>query len=128
MGKIVKFEDIEAWQRARKMVIEIYKISNDDLFSKDFALKDQIRRASVSIMLNIAEGFARKTKKEFIQFLYVSHGSLAELQSCLYIALDLNYLSKEKFNILYKECEEISKMISGLIKYLEGKKTHSINP
>lgn len=125
MSKIVKFEEIEAWQRARKLVLEVYKISNDKLFAKDFSLKDQIRRAAISVMLNIAEGFARKTKKQFSQFLYISHGSIAELQSCLYIALDLNYIPEEKFNSLYKESEEISKMISGLIKYLEGKKNVS---
>ena len=122
MAAITRFEEIEAWQRARKLVFEIYKISNEKFFSKDFSLRDQIRRASVSIMLNIAEGFARKTKKEFIKFLYISHGSVAEVQSCLYIALDLNYVPKEKFSFLYQECEEISKMLSGLIKYLEGKK------
>lgn len=122
MSKIMKFEDIKAWQRARKLVFEIYSITNNNFFMKDFSLKEQIRRASISIVLNIAEGFARKTKKEFIQFLYISHGSIAEVQSCLYIALDLNYINNDKFNYLYNECEEISKMISGLIKYLENKK------
>lgn len=122
MSRIMKFEDIEAWQRSRKLVLESYKISNYNLFAKDFCLKDQIRRAAISVVLNIAEGFARKTKKQFSQFLYISHGSIAELQLCLHIVLDLNYISKEKFVSLYNESEEISKMISGLIKYLEGKK------
>jgi four helix bundle protein len=121
MGKIKRFEDIGAWQKARMLVNKIYSITSDGLFTKDLALKDQIRRASISVMLNIAEGFARKTKKEFAKFLYIAHGSVAEVQSSLYIALDLKYISNEQFSSLYSDCEEISKMISGLIKYLEDK-------
>ncbi len=121
MSKIKRFEDIECWKKARQLVAEIYATTNNGLFAKDFSLKEQIRRASTSIMLNIAEGYARKTKKEFSRFLYIAHGSVAEVQSILYIALDLKYISQEKFNSLYVESEEISKMISGFIKYLSDK-------
>lgn len=118
MGTIERFEDIEAWKKARTLVGHIYKVTNDGKFTKDFELRNQIRRASISIMLNIAEGFARRTDKEFAQFLFVAHGSIAEIQSALYVAMDQNYVSREQFRVLYDQCNEISKMISGLIKYL----------
>jgi len=122
MGKIEKFEDIEAWQKGRQLVKEIYFISEEGRFKRDFALKEQIRRAAISVISNIAEGFARKTNKEFMQFLYISHGSLAEIEAQLYVALDLTYIESNKFNSLYNLCYEISKMIMGLIKYLSTHK------
>lgn len=91
MPKIERFEDIQAWQKARELVKEVYSVSNDGSFSKDFGLRDQIRRAAVSIMLNIAEGFARKTTREFSQFLVIAHGSAAEVQAALYVAIDQKY-------------------------------------
>ena len=118
MARIERFEDIKAWQNARKLNKEIYAVTSQGDFAKDFALKDQLRRASISIMLNIAEGFARHTHKEFIQFLYVAHGSAAEVQAALYIALDQNYINQSKFKELYQDTEQISKMIAGFIKYL----------
>ncbi len=118
MGKIKRFEDIEAWEKARELTKVIYKITSSGLFSKDYGLKDQIRRASVSIMLNIAEGFARKTDKEFARFLVQSHGSTAEVQSALYVALDQNYITKENFDFLYSFAENLSKMIMKFILYL----------
>lgn len=118
MAKIVRFEDIQAWQKARGLVREIYSVSNSGLFSKDFGLRDQIRRAAVSIMLNIAEGFARKTNREFCQFLVVAHGSAAEVQAALYVALDLGYITAEQFERLYCTAEETSKMIMGFSSYL----------
>lgn len=118
MSKIERFEDIQAWQKARLLVNEIYSISNSGLFAKDFGLRDQIRRAAVSIMLNIAEGFARKTHKEFGQFLVIAHGSAAEVQAALYIALDQHYLSKEQFERLYQITGETSRMIMGFYQYL----------
>lgn len=81
-------------------------------------MKEQIRKSAISIVSNIAEGFARRTNREFVQFLYISHGSLSEIETQLYIALDLNYIDDEKFKLLYNLCYEISKMIMGLIKYL----------
>lgn len=123
MAKIEKFEDIEAWKKARILVKEIYMISENENFKKDFALKDQIRRSAISVLSNIAEGFARRTNKEFKQFLYISHGSVAEVEAQLYVALDLDYIEKEKFNFLYNLCYEISRMVMGLIKYLS---THEL--
>ena len=120
MAKIKRFEDIMAWQKARELVKEVYKISSKGGFGKDFGLKDQFRRAAVSIMSNIAEGFARETKKEFIRFLFVSHGSIAEVQSILYIALAQKYISETEFKNIYESCIEISKMITGFIKYLKN--------
>jgi len=122
MGTIKRFEDIEAWQKARELVKSIYTITSESAFTKDFGLRDQIRRAGVSIMLNIAEGFARKTDKEFAQFLVHAHGSSAEVQSALYIALDQRYISKDKFTDLYDKTGEISKMLVSLSQYLLNKK------
>ena len=115
---IKKFEDIEAWQKARYLVKEVYVKTNKGIFAKDFALRNQMRRCALSVVSNIAEGFARRTDKEFIQFLYIAHGSLAELESQLYIALDLGYIDDEDFKFLYSSCIEISKMTMGFIKYL----------
>lgn len=119
MAKIEKFEDLVCWQKSRILVQEIYKITSIGLFMKDFTLKDQVRRAVLSVMLNIAEGFGRRTHKEFKHFLFMAHGSIAEAQSCLYVALDNNYLGIELFEELYSKCTEISKIISGLIKSLK---------
>lgn len=121
MVAIKKFEDINAWQKARDLNNEIYKISNAGKFAKDFALQSQIRKASMSIMLNIAEGFGRKSDREFRQFLIYANGSSLEVQSALYIALDQNYILKEKFEHLYSITEEISKMIQNFSKYLSQK-------
>lgn len=118
MPKIERFEDIQAWQKARVLVREVYAVSNIGRFAKDFGLRDQIRRAVVSIMLNIAEGFARKTTREFTQFLVIAHGSAAEVQAALYVALDQEYLSETEFNKLYALADESSKMILGFISYL----------
>jgi four helix bundle protein len=118
MSSIERFEDIVAWKKARELVHEIYTVTNDGKFGRDFGLKDQIRRAAVSIMLNTAEGFARKTNREFNRFLFIAHGSVAEVQSALYVALDQNYISESSFILLYEKCAEVSRILSGLIKYL----------
>lgn len=96
----------------------IYEITNKGAFEKDFDLKRQIRRASVSISSNIAVGFERNTNKEFIHFLYVSKASAGEVRSQLYLALDLEYIEIDEFNILKEKIENTSKMLSGLIRYL----------
>ena len=128
MAKIERFEDILAWQKARELVQEIYCVSNDGRFAKDFGLRDQLRRAAVSIMLNIAEGFARKTNKEFMQFLVIAHGSAAEVQSALYVALDQQYISQEQFINLYGLTVHTSKMVMGFSAYLrKGLPANSIN-
>lgn len=118
MAKINSFEDIQAWQKARELNKEIYKVSNNGSFSKDFGLRDQIRRASISILSNIAEGFERNGSKEFKQFLSISKGSAGEVRAQLYAALDLEYITKEEFEKLNKLVIDTSKMISGFINYL----------
>jgi len=119
--KIEKFEDIEAWQEARKLVKMAYDaINKSDVFIKDFRLVNQIQGAAVSVMANIAEGFSRKSNKEFIQYLFISKSSSAEVQSHLYVALDQKYISKETFEKIYKQAEKVSKMDSGFIKYLRS--------
>ena len=122
MATFQRFEDIEAWQKARELTREIYTVSNRGPFSKDFGLRDQIRRASVSIMSNIAEGFERGGTKEFVQFLSVAKGSSGELRSQLYVALDQGYLKEEMFDRLLAAALETSRMISGLINYLRKSK------
>jgi four helix bundle protein len=120
MGKINRFEDIQAWQKARELNNVIYGITRNSHFSKDFSLRDQIRRASVSVMANIAEGFGRRSRKEFSNFLNMAHGSAAEVQCHLYAALDQKYISEGDFEILYKRTDEVSKMIQGFMKYLDN--------
>jgi len=127
MAKIERFEDIVAWQKARELVREVYQISNDGRFAKDYGLRDQLRRAAVSVMLNIAEGFARKTNKEFIQFLVIAHGSAAEMQSALYVALDQKYITQEQFAVLYKLVDETSKMLMGFSSYLRKNSYERLN-
>ncbi|UCH64889.1 MAG: four helix bundle protein [Ignavibacterium sp.] len=116
--KIEKFEDIKSWKKARELVKLIYGITKDGMFSKDFGLRDQIQRASVSIMSNIAEGFDSGTQKSFINFLNYSYRSTSEVQSLLYVASDLNYITQEQFVDLYNRSKEIKKLIGGFIQYL----------
>ena len=113
---ILKFEDILSWQKSRVLTVNIYKIFNN---SPDFAFKNQIQRASVSIMNNIAEGFERKSNKEFKYFLFVAKGSVAEVRSMLYLARDLDTINDELFNELYDQTLEVSKLLSGLINKIK---------
>ena len=128
MVLIKKFEEIEAWQKARELVNKIYEISCNDDFVNDFTLKGQIKKASISIMMNIAEGYARKSNREFKQFLNYSHVSCAEVQSALYVALDQKYINQMQFDNLYKKTEEISKMITSFSKYLNKTTTKPNSP
>lgn len=118
MGKFGSFEEINSWQKARVLNKRIYLITESESFRRDFDLARQIRRCSVSISSNIAEGFERNTDKEFIHFLYIAKGSAGEVRSQLYLALDLNYISQEVFDELLSEITEISRLLSGFIKYL----------
>ncbi len=120
MNQIKSFEDLIAWQKSRVFNLRIYKISDQGLFSRDFAFRDQIRRASISITSNIAEGFERNGNKEFIQYLTIAKSSNAEVRSQLFIALDLNYISADQFDELNKHSIEIGKIIHGIIKYLQS--------
>ena len=113
-GKVRRFEDLVAWQKARKLAAEIYRVTSEGRFSKDFGLRDQIRRASVSVMSNLAEGFDRGGRGEFHQFLMIAKGSCAEVRSQLYVALDAHYLSQELFEKLSDMAEELSRVINGL--------------
>lgn len=123
MSKIERFEDIIAWKKSRELNKLIYQASLKHPFVKDFALVDQIRRSSISILSNIAEGFERKGIHEFIHFLNIAKVSCAELRAQLYIASDLEYISVENANELISQATTISKMISGLMNYLEGSKS-----
>ena len=119
MSKIKKFEDIESWKIARGVTKHIYEAGSAGNFSRDFALRDQIRRASISIMSNIAEGFERGGDKEFIQFLAVAKGSCGEARAQLYVALDQRYISPEQFTVINNGLAETGRLISGLMKYLK---------
>ncbi len=118
MAKIKKFEDIESWKRARSLARDIYAVTASGKFARDFGLKDQIRRASVSILSNIAEGFERGGDKEFMQFLALAKGSSGEARAQLYVALDQEYISPAQFETLTGAATEISQLISGFMKYL----------
>ena len=121
MGKFNSFEEINSWQKARIFNKRIYLITENTGFKKDFDFTRQIRRASISISSNIAEGFERNTDKEFVYFLYVAKASAGEVRSQLYLAYDLEYITKEEFETLLESVTEISKLLSGFIKYLSPK-------
>ncbi len=120
MATFQTFEQIEVWQKARALTNKIYKITSQGSFSRDFGLRNQIREASVSMMSNIAEGFERSGTGEFRQFLSVAKGSAGEVRSELYVALDQGYITDRVFKDLSTEALEISRMISGLMRYLRG--------
>lgn len=113
--KIEKFEDINAWQKSKTLTLSIYKIFNNN---KDYGFKDQIQRASVSIMNNIAEGFERRGDKEFKHFLSIAKGSCGEVRSMLYLGSELKYFSKQEFEELHTLATETSKMIAGFMRVL----------
>jgi four helix bundle protein len=115
-----RFEDIEAWKKARELVKVIYQVTGLGDFARDFSLRDQIRRASVSIMSNIAEGFGRDGDKEFRRFLFMASGSVSEVKSQLYIAFDVCLIDKEQFDNLYKLADETGRLVGGFIRYLES--------
>lgn len=112
---IEKFEDIECWKKAKELTLELYKIFSA---MNDYTFKSQILRASVSVMNNIAEGFERKSNKEFKQFLFIAKGSAGEVRSMLHLGNDLKYFDKSTYDTLINNVTEISKMLSGFIKKL----------
>ncbi len=120
---IKRFEDIEAWREARKLTIAIYKITDNTKFGKDWGMKDQIQRASVPVMNNIAEGFDGDSKAEFRRFLGIARRSCSEIQSILYIAVDLAYIEKEEFNEFYEQAEKVRRMVTSFMKYLRESQT-----
>ncbi len=118
MGRIERFEDIDAWQKARELTKIIYEFTSQGKIANDFSLKDQIRRASVSIMANIAEGFERGGNKEFRQYLAMAKGSVGEVKSLLYVTLDGGSISSEQFNRIISLADDASRLLAGFLRYL----------
>lgn len=112
--KVERFEDLIAWQKARHLAAEIYRVSAQGDFSRDFGLRDQIRRAAVSAMSNIAEGFDRGSRSEFHQYLVIAKASCAEVRSQLYVAQDVGYIDQEIFDSVSSSTAELSRIIGGL--------------
>lgn len=121
--KITRFEDLECWQQARILTKAVYTATSHGAFSKDFRLSGQIQGAASSAMANIAEGFVRRSNKEFIQFLFVAMSSAAEVQSHLYVALDQRYVDQKQFDQVYAQADKTARIISGLITYLRTNQT-----
>ncbi len=133
--KIDRFEGLEVWKDARRLANLIYKVTGESRLAKDFGLRDQMRRAAVSVMSNIAEGFESRTQAMFIEFLGRAKGSAGELRSQAYVALDQLHLLQAQFDEVYQLVESCSKQLAGLMKYLESKPntprikwTHSFDP
>ena len=122
MTTMNRFEDIEAWQEARELTKEVYANSGTGQFAKDYGLRDQIRRAAVSIMSNIAEGFERSGSAEFSQFLSIAKGSVGEVEAQLYVALDQQYINEEQFESIKNIATSTKKLIAGFMKYLKQSK------
>jgi four helix bundle protein len=120
MATFHSFEEIECWRKARELTRQVYLITGMDSFAKDFGLKDQIRRASVSVMSNIAEGYDRSGTAEFIRFLTIAKGSAAEVRCQLYVALDQGYVNERMFSEIRSLATETARLTAGLIKYLKG--------
>ena len=118
MARIERFEEIDAWKKARELTRAVYRVTNGPAFARDFGLKDQIRSAAVSVMSNIAEGFERDGNREFVQFLATAKGSVGEVRSQLYVAWDAGYITETEFEAMSKLAEEVSRMIRGFMRYL----------
>jgi four helix bundle protein len=114
MSRIERFEDLVAWQKARELTAAVYRAAFGGTFAKDFGLRDQIQRAAVSIMSNIAEGFERGSRSEFHQYLVIAKASAAEVRAQLYVALDAGHIDQPKFDTLMSLATEVGKIIGGL--------------
>ena len=124
--KLSRFEDLDCWREARQLTRLVYDaIHQNPSWQKDIRLCSQIQSAAGSVMANIAEGFVRRSSKEFVQFLFIAMSSSAEVRSHLYIAVDQGYLSKDAFESIYSQADKVGRIISGLIKYLRTKQTSS---
>lgn len=126
--KIKHFEELECWQGARELVKLVYEITRQPLFNRDFALADEIRRSSISVMANIAEGFYRNSNKEFIRFLDISRASAGETISHLYVALDQGYIDSRIFNDAREQTEKVAKKTNAFISYLVNYNNSSTSP
>lgn len=118
-AKISRFEDLKVWQKSKSLAVTVYGVTRRSPFSRDFGLRDQLQRASVSVMSNIAEGFGRFTSPEVRRFLSIARGSAAEVQSQLYLARDLGYITEEEHGSLNARCQEINRMLAALRSSLE---------
>jgi four helix bundle protein len=127
-GRVDRFEDLVAWQKARLLTKRIYDLTAKGAFARDFGLRDQIRRAAVSVMSNIAEGFERNKLTEFHQFLSIAKASCAEVRSQLYVALDVGYLEASSFQEILRIAEETGRIIGGLRASIEAKRNTLHNP
>ena len=123
MALVERFEDLVAWQKARELTREIYRVTTCGAFARDFGLRDQMQRASVSVMSNLAEGFERGKRTEFHQFACIAKGSTGEVRSDLYVALDVGYITQAAFDNLYDRTEEVGRIIGGLRLSLERDRT-----
>ncbi len=123
--KVERFEDLEVWQKARELVQAIYVVTKGAGFQQERWLQEQIRRAAISVMANIAEGFGRHTKGEFARFLNMARGSVSELQSHLYVALDISVIDRASFQEFYEKCDHLARMSHRLVSYLRHSKSHN---
>ncbi len=124
--KLTRFEDLDCWKEARQLTRQVYEaIEQNSAWKRDVRLCSQIQSAAGSVMANIAEGFVRRSSKEFVQFLFIAMSSSAEVRSHLYIAVDQGYVSKDSFESIYAQADKVGRIISGLIKYLRTKQTKS---
>ena len=119
--KLERFEEIESWKAARQLASEVYALARDSELGRDFGLRDQIQRAAVSIMANIAEGFDARSSQEFTRFLGYAYRSTSELQSHLYVALDQAYITQDAFDALYRQAAQVHRLLNGFIRYLKEK-------
>ena len=126
MASIHRFEDIEAWQEARQLTNVIYRLTRKEPFSKDWGLRDQVQRASVSAMTNIVEGFDSGSNSEFVRFLGYARRSASEVQSLLYVALEQAYISQAEFDASYEQAEKVRRMVTSFTKYLRAHQRNSI--
>ncbi len=124
MTTVKRFEDLHCWQSSRELVNMVYEATKESPFNHDFGLRDQIRRAAVSVMSNIAEGFNAGSDSEFIRFLSFSRRSVSETQSQSYIALDQKYITQDRFDHIYSKANEIERQVNALIGYLHKSRSH----
>jgi four helix bundle protein len=118
MTLVKRFEDVQAWQEARDLTRLIYELTDSGLFHRDYALTDQTRRATVSVMNNIVEGFESSSRREFARFLSYAKRSASEVQCCLYVALDQTYCTSEQFQQAHAQADRVKLLITGFIGYL----------
>ncbi len=125
MSKVNRFEDLKCWQAARRLVNEIYSLADSGKLLKDYDTKSQIKRAALSSMNNIAEGFGKFSNKEFIRYLDVAQSSALEIKSILYVLLDMNYIIEDKFNELQRLSDDVRNLTLAFLKYLRSRENNS---